>query len=401
VAASRLRYKQFVEKNRRDSASDSEEKDDVYDQIWVEKFDAKKKKPYWYCEADNIVTYDEPKVGDAHEKAIIGQRVRVYWIVQLQWYEGYVSEFHRRKRRHRIEYDDGDHEWVDFNQEHERVQVQLEDGSWVMYLTFQTEDQKSEWAKLDKLKENERLKKQSWDDVLCWKMVLDDRHGLDGRIMYISTKTGEMRAGAPFSENWVIQDDGIGFPCFFNLTNGETLHEDPRFIEDTDEDINAQREYVLAEATYAMYFCKEFYERYAEAVESGDKRTQHMMCLRVLNSSKPKHMASFLIRATGLYKRQSVMDRAGMNEDVHQQLEYMKWLSARMDEMANFALSLRSEREAKKKETVEWINANSGKVLICSKCKRRTQRHLDFCPKCGRKNIPPFLGPEDEIVDAA
>ena len=401
VAASRLRYKQFVDKNRRDSASDSEEKDDVYDQIWVEKFDAKKKKPYWYCEADNIVTYDEPKVGDAHEKAMIGQRVRVYWIVQLQWYEGYVSEFHRRKRRHRIEYDDGDHEWVDFNQEHERVQVQLEDGSWVMYLTFQTEDQKAEWAKLDKLKENERLKKQSWDDVLCWKMVLDDRHGLDGRIMYISTKTGEMRTGAPFSENWVIQDDGIGFPCFFNLTNGETLHEDPRFIEDTDEDINAQREYVLAEATYAMYFCKEFYERYAEAVESGDKRTQHMMCLRVLNSSKPKHMASFLIRATGLYKRQSVMDRAGMNEDVHQQLEYMKWLSARMDEMANFALSLRSEREAKKKETVEWINANSGKVLICPKCKRRTQRHLDFCPKCGRKNIPPFLGPEDEIVDAA
>jgi len=132
IAASRARYKAFIDVNRRDSASDSAEFEEVYDPVWVEKFDKKKKKPYWYNEVDNIVTYEEPKVADAHEKAMINQRVRIYWVVQGLWYEGTVVDFHRKKRRHRVEYDDGDHEWVDFNLDHERVQVLLEDGSWIM-----------------------------------------------------------------------------------------------------------------------------------------------------------------------------------------------------------------------------------------------------------------------------
>jgi len=132
IAAARLNYKTFIDINRRDSASDSEEFEEVYDPVWVEKFDNKRKKPYWYNEVDNIVTYEEPKVADAHEKALIGQRVRVYWIVQGRWYEGSVSDFHRKKRRHRVEYEDGDHEWIDFNTENERVQIQIEDGSWIM-----------------------------------------------------------------------------------------------------------------------------------------------------------------------------------------------------------------------------------------------------------------------------
>ena len=132
VAASRTRYKRFLQLNQRDSASDSEEFELILDPIWVKKFDDKKKKPYWYNDADNIITYEEPKVVDAHEKAMVNQRVRVFWLVQGLWYEGYVSDFNRKKRRHRIEYDDGDHEWIDFKTEHERVQVQLEDGSWIM-----------------------------------------------------------------------------------------------------------------------------------------------------------------------------------------------------------------------------------------------------------------------------
>jgi hypothetical protein len=263
---------------------------------------------------------------------------------------------------------------------------------------FQSGDIVEEWNKADKKKEQEALKKQAWEDALCWKMIVDDRHGTEGIIMYISTKTGEMRTGAAYSENWVIQDDGIGFPCFFNVSTGETEHEDPRFLEDMDENINQQREWVMAEASYAMYFCKEMYESYAEAVDKGDKRVQHMMCLRVVNSPKPKHMASFAIRAKALYKRQSVMDKP-MNQDVHEQLAYMDWLSDRLKEMADLGVDLKRVREAKKKETVDWLVANGGKIFICPKCKRRTQRHLEFCPSCGKRNLPPFLSPRHEIFD--
>lgn len=132
VANSRARYKRFIELNQRDSASDSEEFEEVFDPVWIKKFDEKKKKDYWYNEVDNIITYEEPRVEDAHYKALVNQRVRIFWVVQGLWYEGYVSELNRKKGRHRIEYDDGDHEWIDFSQEHERVQIQLEDGSWIM-----------------------------------------------------------------------------------------------------------------------------------------------------------------------------------------------------------------------------------------------------------------------------
>jgi hypothetical protein len=48
------------------------------------------------------------------------------------WYLGTVARYHRRKRRHRVEYDDGDHEWVNLLDECDRVQVQTEDGLWNM-----------------------------------------------------------------------------------------------------------------------------------------------------------------------------------------------------------------------------------------------------------------------------
>ena len=48
------------------------------------------------------------------------------------WYEGQVTRYHRRKRRHRVEYDDGDHEWMDLAAEGDRVQLQMDDGTWAM-----------------------------------------------------------------------------------------------------------------------------------------------------------------------------------------------------------------------------------------------------------------------------
>lgn len=43
-----------------------------------------------------------------------------------------ITRYHRRKCRHRVEYDDGDHEWINLEQEAERIQVQVEDGAWLM-----------------------------------------------------------------------------------------------------------------------------------------------------------------------------------------------------------------------------------------------------------------------------
>jgi hypothetical protein len=54
------------------------------------------------------------------------------------WYTGTVTRYHKRKMRHRVEYDDGDHEWMNLLAECERVQVQMEDGLWTMVRTLRT-----------------------------------------------------------------------------------------------------------------------------------------------------------------------------------------------------------------------------------------------------------------------
>jgi hypothetical protein len=82
MAASRERYRQYLLLNQKDSASEPDtEEDDL--PTWVKSYDGKKKLPYWQNYATNEITYDEPLVPLAHEKGMIGKRVKVHWVVQV------------------------------------------------------------------------------------------------------------------------------------------------------------------------------------------------------------------------------------------------------------------------------------------------------------------------------
>jgi hypothetical protein len=82
VEAARLRYRQYILMNQQDSASEPDTDEDDQ-QPWTKQWDAKKKLPYWQNFATNEITYDEPLVPLAHEKGMIGKRIKVYWIVQV------------------------------------------------------------------------------------------------------------------------------------------------------------------------------------------------------------------------------------------------------------------------------------------------------------------------------
>jgi hypothetical protein len=83
VEAARLRYRQYVLMNQKDSASEPDTDEDEV-MPWTKQFDPKKKMSYWQNFATNEITYDEPFIPLAHEKGMIGKRVRVYWIVQVR-----------------------------------------------------------------------------------------------------------------------------------------------------------------------------------------------------------------------------------------------------------------------------------------------------------------------------
>ena len=176
------------------------------------------------------MTYHEPKKQLTVEKGLIGKRIRVYWVVQANWYEGTITKYHMRTKRHRVEYDDTDHEWVHIEAERDRVQIQLDDGSWVMYLLYRPPELLEDWKRIEEKRRTENYKEQAFADARQWSLISDDRSSMEK--MFISEKTGEIRAGTIDADQWVVQEDDHGFPCFYHMTNGNIVYDDPRFVED-------------------------------------------------------------------------------------------------------------------------------------------------------------------------
>ena len=389
---SRLRYQMFIQSIRRDSASDEEDEEDFdYSKNWIKHQDFKRKTFYWVNDITKEVTYDEPLVPHAHEKDMLNLRIKVFWIVQGTWYDGTITDYHRRKHRHRVEYDDGDHEWVDLDKESERVQVMKEDGSWVMYNLYKTPAAYIETKKVENKLDRDAFKKQAWEDVTQWKIISDDHKGT---IIFMSQNTGELRTGSLEATEWIIDDDGHGLPCFYNVSTQETVFEDPRFIHDTDVDLNKQRAFIMQECRYATYFCKALWEQYVEACEMNDSRAQILACLKAKKSNKVKHLNSFTIRAIALYKGSSVLDQP-TNITAKQEIEYAQWLSKRMSEMVHRAHEFHEQTQGVKKEKKKALLLKSGKQYICSFCKRETKRELQFCANCGKKQTILLDKPSD------
>lgn len=71
----RLRYKTYLEFNRNDSASGSEDHT-VDPNMWVKSLNVKRNTYIWTHVIDNEVVYEEPYVPFAHEKALVGMRCR-------------------------------------------------------------------------------------------------------------------------------------------------------------------------------------------------------------------------------------------------------------------------------------------------------------------------------------
>jgi len=387
VELSRLRYKKFLEDNQCDSASEPDD-DAPMDEVWVKQFDKNKKANFWVNYSTNVITYDEPQLPLAHEMGLIGKRIKVFWVVQGVWYEGQISKYHRRKGRHRVEYDDGDHEWIHLADECDRVQIQLDDGTWAMYVMYQSEAMLEEKRKVLERQEREDFKRQAFIDAQQWKMFTDDRRG---DLMFMSTINGELRAGLPNAGDWVVQDDGYGFPCFFNVVTQATVYEDPRFVYDVDEDLAAQRKYVMQEVRYALYFCKDLWEDFEKASSQGDERQLRKAMLAVKNSSKIDHLNSFVIRAKALYQQVSVVDKP-LNEAVEAELQYAAWVAARLAEARDRTHSFLLKREDNKREVLRRLQpvgpgSASGEPLVCRLCGRPTKRHLEFCPTCGKRQV--------------
>jgi hypothetical protein len=351
VADSRVRYLNYLEDVKRDSASESE--DEAEEEVqWSKGYDPKLRCPFWRNEITNDVTYEEPRDVMAEKRLLFGARLRVYWVVQDAWYEGVLVNYHKRKQRFRLDYDDSDHEWLDIYREKDRIQIQLSDGSWVMFSQYKTvfEDQDRE-KKLEKGVEDES-KAQAYEDAYQWKILSESVH--DTKVLYISEKTGEIRIGVFDAAMWTIEDDGYGFPCFYHSETGHTEHEDPRFTESTPKDLAIARSFVMQELRYAVFFCKDYLLKYESAQLKKNAREIKLVSRMISKSDKPKQMNAFYLRAKALYQHTSVVDKP-FEHNIDKELAYIDWLSQQMAFILAQGEEVRRENEEGKRIAVQRI----------------------------------------------
>jgi hypothetical protein len=114
------------DKRDNDSCSDSDDDDGE----WKEYTDYDGS-TFFFSAAQNK-RRGEKKTNEGWEYTLIGKRCRIYWPVEDKKFEANITKFHLRKNKYRIEYDDGEHEWIDLRMEQDRVQIKemFEEGAF-------------------------------------------------------------------------------------------------------------------------------------------------------------------------------------------------------------------------------------------------------------------------------
>ena len=299
--------------------------------------------------------FEEPVDEITRKKTYIGARVRILWLAHDEWFEGTVARYHVRKDKHRVEYDDGDHEWIRMEAEKDRIQIQQEDGSWLIFTLFVPEIVTVIKNKTDEIKRIKEEQANAYKEANQWRIITDDS---TPTIMFISDVTGLIRTGIHDALKWSIQDDGYGNPCFYNQESGEVVSDDPRF-ELYDADLAAQRNFVMQEMRYSLYFVKDLLDKYEDNVVLGKQKYANYQLKLLVKHPRAKTLAAFLIRAKGLYKPTSVLDKA-IDPQLQEELDYSSWVVARLAELAPYGNEfIRVDKENKKAITDKYLKKSS------------------------------------------
>ncbi len=160
AAAADERNARRIELAIRDSASDTEEED--VEEYWNEFWDDVKDCQAWSSTRTGEVVWEEPLPQFAVEMSMLHRYVRIYWPANDEWFRALVTRFNKTKRRHRIEYPDGDHEWINFTEESDRVQVEDEDGGVVMFNAYTTPEMEARQQRAAAKNAKVRKRREGW-----------------------------------------------------------------------------------------------------------------------------------------------------------------------------------------------------------------------------------------------
>ena len=222
---------------------------------WVERRNLDGGLVWVHNETGEIVTVD-PRT-DPVDAELIGCSVRVFWPLEEEWFEGVLARFHRRRRKYRVEYIDGDHEWIDVDEAADRLQLYDASGSWsdfnVALRPALVERQNKRAEKADIKVRARRLEEETRAWTVLPEKESDDEYDDDDdeaalerarakmemakvgkRERWTNSLTGEIRFLGQEAAFWMESRDADKNFCFEHGETGERVYYDPRFAKDTD-----------------------------------------------------------------------------------------------------------------------------------------------------------------------
>ena len=217
-----IRNLQRLEGAQQDSASEEETHVDVND-LWQEMWDETLQRPYWHNPSLQTNTYERPLVY-AFERSLIGLKVRIYWPMNDEYFTGKVTKYNKSKKRWRINYKDGDHEWIDFDAEHDRVQV-FSDGSWKMFKLYQPAVLRLLRGKIKERKKEEKEMKEKRRVAESWVYLgYDDERERSRYYSILMDETRLNKDNVDF-DKWVIKGEKDSQKWFYFQTDTEKVVE--------------------------------------------------------------------------------------------------------------------------------------------------------------------------------
>lgn len=360
-----------------DDSLDEAADEDAWQELWDDAMNC----PYWYNAVLNETTYEPPQPNITIENLLVGKQVRVFWPVENQWFVGTVTKFNKGRKVHKVEYADGDQEWLDANEERDRLQV-YDGNAWVMFGMYEPLEIKEHKAIIQQKKRKEKQNAAKLREAKEWVELADEGQEEDGetykktRARMQNSRTGEIRFKAEDADHWDLTKDSDGNVCYYNKLTNRFSYDNPKLARKDDlqpHELEASQEQVLAEVYHKCYLIQNMLEDYAKLMSDKEKRNyfrkKNKDCRQTV-----KALAGNLAVAKDLW---------GSGFERHEYLRYAEEVvrrgqevSREMEAMQEITMNLR-----RKMLDVE----KSSQTSQCRTCGHDIPRTSNYCPVCGDK----------------
>ncbi|CAM9275298.1 unnamed protein product, partial [Discosporangium mesarthrocarpum] len=277
VDSAKSRYQNLVDDANRDSCSEDEDDDDI-DNKWEEIWDEDAQQSTWYNSALKEFSDTRPFT---FEKGLVGLKVQIYWPVEGRAFVGGIVRFHRKKGKHRVEYDNGDREWLNLEEEQDRVMLWV-NQAWVLYKNYLDPAVAKGRAHKAMLSRKRRAHQHLFDR--------ESRHHLhdekNSKVRWYDPKTGEMHYAMEGAELWTMDQDEVGDIIFVHRDTQEVVYDDPRFEEGHAKERSNAKAKCLEDMRFAQYFCSELVEKYQKYLSSELSAKSERLLLDNLSSGE-------------------------------------------------------------------------------------------------------------------